>query len=304
MKNYYRVMLGKKSVHADESFKNGFIGADYKINQDLAARLPEDWRSFNKEFIPVYLDIRPDKTKIAAGLACGSLWMVSKGIKEGDVILSPDGKGCFRAGEVSGGYSYHSGEILPHRRTVHWFPQSIEKEAMSSELKKAAGAMGNVITLTPYHEELERLIGGPPPPPDGPVEDPFAFVIEKHLEEFLVKNWEKTELGKDYYIFEEDGERVGQQYPTDTGPVDILAVSKDKKVLLVVELKKGRASDAVVGQIQRYMGYVMEVLAEKNQVVKGVIIALEDDLKLRRALIAASNIEFYKYQVSFKLLKA
>ena len=72
---------------------------------------------------------------------------------------------------------------------------------------------------------------------------------------------------------------IGQQYPTDTGPIDILAISKDNKTLLVVELKKGRASDAVVGQCQRYMGYVKEELAEKNQDVKGVIIAFEDDKK-------------------------
>lgn len=94
---------------------------------------------------------------------------------------------------------------------------------------------------------------------------------------------------------------MGQQYPSDTGPIDILAISKDKKELLVVELKKGRASDAVVGQIQRYMGYVLEELAEADQSVKGVIIALEDDIRLKRALKVASNIEFYRYQVSFKL---
>jgi hypothetical protein len=47
----------------------------------------------------------------------------------------------------------------------------------------------------------------------------------------------KTELGKEYDIYEEDGEK-GQQYQTDTGPLDILAISKDKKRLLVVELKR------------------------------------------------------------------
>ncbi len=52
------------------------------------------------------------------------------------------------------------------------------------------------------------------------------------------------------------------KYPTDTGPIDILALRKDGKELLVVELKKGRASDAVIGQVQRYMGYVMDELAE------------------------------------------
>lgn len=127
--------------------------------------------------------------------------------------------------------------------------------------------------------------------------------MEKHLEDFLVQNWTQTELGKEFDIYDEDGEMVGQQYPTDTGPVDILAISKDKKRLLVVELKKSRASDAVVGQVLRYMGYVQEELAEEEQAVTGVIIALEDDQRIRRALAIVPSISFYRYQVSFKLLK-
>lgn len=58
-----------------------------------------------------------------------------------------------------------------------------------------------------------------------------------------------------------------------------------------------------VGQIQRYMGYVKDELAEADQQVKGVIIALEDDLRIRRALSVAQNIEFYRYQLSFRLIK-
>ncbi len=104
-------------------------------------------------------------------------------------------------------------------------------------------------------------------------------------------------------IFEDEGEAVGQQYPTDTGPMDILAISKDKRELLVVELKKGRASDAVVGQVQRYMGYALDELAEEGQSVRGVIIALEEDLRLQRALRVATNIDFYRYQVQFSLFR-
>ena len=110
-------------------------------------------------------------------------------------------------------------------------------------------------------------------------------------------------MGKVYDIYQEDGEIVGQQYQTDTGAIDILAISKDKKAILVVELKKGRASDNVVGQIQRYMGFVKGELAEDNQTVKGVIIALEDDLRIKRALSDTNNIEIYRYKVSFKLFK-
>lgn len=99
------------------------------------------------------------------------------------------------------------------------------------------------------------------------------------------------------------GEVVGQQYPTDTGPIDILAMSKDKKTLLVIELKKGRASDSVVGQIQRYMGYILEEVAEEGQDVRGCIIALEDDLRIRRALKINPMISFYRYKINFDLVK-
>ena len=51
------------------------------------------------------------------------------------------------------------------------------------------------------------------------------------------------------------------------------------------------------------MGYVQEELAEEGQTVKGIIIALEDDLKIKRALAVTKNIEFYRYHVSFKLFK-
>lgn len=97
---------------------------------------------------------------------------------------------------------------------------------------------------------------------------------------------------------------MGQQYPTDTGPVDVLAISHEGTELLVVELKRGRASDTVVGQIQRYMGYVAQDLAEPGQTVRGVIIALDDDIRIRRALAVAPNIDFYRYEVNFRLKKA
>jgi restriction system protein len=132
------------------------------------------------------------------------------------------------------------------------------------------------------------------------VEDPAAFALEMHLEDFLVQNWQQTELGKQYDVYEEDGERVGQQYLTDTGPVDVLAIKKDKSEILVVELKRGRASDVVVGQVLRYMGYVKQELAEENQAVKGVIIALEDDVRIKRALVMAPDISFYRYEINFK----
>jgi restriction system protein len=307
MKRYYRVMLGAKSMHAEECFKGNFIGADFGIDTDLSNNLPDNWREFNQKFIPLWLSKNPNKGKVSAGLSCGALWTISKGIQKGEIVLCPSGNGNYYIGEVIDNYSYKAEGILPHRRQVKWYPNTVERSAMSEALRKSTGSIGTVSEITKYATEIETLIGGTRSASivstDNTIEDPSEFALEKHLEDFLVKNWKQTELGKDYDIYEEEGELVGQQYPSDTGPIDILAISKDKSTILVVELKKGRVSDNVVGQIQRYMGYALEELAEVHQTVKGVIIGLEDDLKIRRALLVTNNIEFYRYQINFKLYK-
>jgi len=290
MKSYYRVMPGRKSIHGPECFAGGFIGTDFGIHQDLSGNLPDQWRIFNKQFIPVYLDKNPGKSRITAGLACAAISTVAKGIQKGDWILSPDGSGVYRVGEVLGNYYYEAGEVLPHRRKVRWINTPVPRSAMSEALQNSTGSIGTVADVSNYGTEIERLIATPSGPAivaaDPTIEDPVAFTMENHLEAFLAANWNQTELSKVFSIYEEEGEPVGQQYATDAGPIDILAISKDRKRLLVVELKRGRASDVVVGQVLRYMGYIKEEIAEPDQSVEGVIIALEDDQKLRWALAA------------------
>lgn len=309
MKSYYRVLLGRKGANASECFRGGFICCRFGIRENLTGRLPDEWRAFNAAFIPIYLTNRPEKNKISAGLACGGLWTVAKGIKTGDIVLCPDGSGRYRVGEVTGDYEYAPHAELPHRRPVLWTPAIIDRADMSEGLRNSAGSISTVCDLSRagFGDKIEKLIARADAPTmivtDPTVEDPAAFAMEKHLEEFLVQNWAQTELGKHYDIYEEDGELVGQQYATDTGPIDILAISKDKTKLLVVELKKGRASDVVVGQILRYMAYVQEELAETGQSVLGAIIALEDDQRIRRALKMAPSITFYRYEVNFKLVR-
>ena len=300
-------MPGAKSSHFNECFNGGFIGVDFGFSEDLSKFLLEDFRTFTSKYRPIYLKERPEKSKVAAGLACGSVWTVCSDLQKGDIVLCPDGLGEYLVGEITSNYYYAKGEILPHRRKVSWFKSPIKRNEMSKSLQNSTGSVLTTCNITKYSEELELLIGGEGKSDlvsnDPTVEDASEFALEKHLEDFLIKNWKSTSLGKKYDIYEEDGVLVGQQYPSDTGPIDILAISKDKKTLLVVELKKGRVSDNVVGQIQRYMGFVKHDLAEKNQNVKGVIIGHDDDVRIHRALSVTSNIEFYKYKVNFKLFK-
>lgn len=132
---------------------------------------------------------------------------------------------------------------------------------------------------------------------DGEIE----FVLEKYLEDFIVSNFERI-FGGELVLFEDDEGNIGQQYSTEVGNIDILAEEPSSNSLVVIELKKGRESDKVVGQILRYMGWVVENLCSNNQQIKGIIICKEADAKLNYALKMAGNIELKRYIVDFKLI--
>ncbi|MEK6952479.1 MAG: PDDEXK nuclease domain-containing protein [Nanoarchaeota archaeon] len=125
------------------------------------------------------------------------------------------------------------------------------------------------------------------------------FYMEKQLEDFIIHNWDKTELGKRFSLIIEDGELISQQFRTEIGPIDILAKDKKTGDYVVIELKKNQTSDDTVGQITRYMGWIKK--NKNNPNVKGIIIAAEFDKKLEYALEAVQNIEVFLYQVDFKL---
>jgi restriction system protein len=309
-RSFYKVMLGRASSAADEARVHGFIGVDYRVQVDLSNRLPDKWQDFNEEWIPYFLAEGGKPNRVSAGLAAGQLWTVAKGIQVGDIILSPTdtSSGELYVGVVTSEYHYRAGETLPHRRSVEWQLRKLARIECSAELRGGLGYGSTVCNLDRYGDEILKLTNidierDPIISRNPDIENASNFVMERHLEDFLVENWEQTALGAKFDIYSEEGEVVGQQYQTDTGPIDVLAISKDKKVLLVVELKKGRASDSVVGQTLRYMGYVRE-LAEKGQEVRGAIIALEEDPRLRRAISMTPSIDFYRYEVQFKLHKS
>lgn len=301
---YLRVTLGPSNSHAHECMSNGYAGVDFGVNVDFSETFVENWRDFNAVYIPKYLDLFPTKNRISAGLAGGQLWVFSYYPKHGDAIISPIGDGNFRVGVFAGDYYFVPGQPLPHRRIINWLDVVFNPLEVSDELARALRARVAVSDLRNFASELQSLIykGRPQIPPDT-CEQP-SFAMERYLEQFLIDNWSLTELGKNFDIYQEDGVSVGQQYPSDTGPLDILAVSKDKKTLLVVELKRGKASDGVVGQTLRYMGYIRESIAEPSQDVRGAIIALDDDTRLQRALSMVSSIAFYRYQIDFRLVES
>lgn len=136
------------------------------------------------------------------------------------------------------------------------------------------------------------------------VENRTEFVLEKYLEEFIVSNFAKI-FGDKLVIYRDPEEdTIAQQYATDVGVIDILAQEPGTNDFVVIELKRGRESDRVVGQTLRYMGWVRENLCRDGQVVKGIIICRESDPKLSYALRMTDNVAVNYYRVDFELSDA
>jgi hypothetical protein len=125
------------------------------------------------------------------------------------------------------------------------------------------------------------------------------FYMEKQLEDFLIQNWEHSELGQKYDLIVEEGELISQQYRTDIGPIDILVKDKKTKNFVVIELKRNQTSDDTIGQLTRYMGWVRKHKNDND--VRGIIIGGQYDKKLEYAREMVPNIEVFLYEVDFKL---
>lgn len=151
-------MLGRGGMYADQCHKEGFIGVDFLGDIDMTDRLAESWQEFNKQHIPIWMGQHPDKSKTAAGLACGNLWTVCKGLQIGDVVLTPNGQGEYYVGNIDSDYFYAPREVLPHRRKVKWLAKTISRIRMSDKLRHATGAIGTCCEVSGYADEIERLM--------------------------------------------------------------------------------------------------------------------------------------------------
>jgi hypothetical protein len=129
-----------------------------------------------------------------------------------------------------------------------------------------------------------------------------SFGLERHLHEFMFDNWDKLSLGREWNLYEEDGEIVAYEYNTnEIGRIDLLAKHKTERRWLVIELKRQQSSDDTVGQLLRYMGWVQHNLAAADEVVAGLIVARDVDARLRYALSQTRNVKMMRYQVDFHL---
>ncbi|MGA9070737.1 MAG: endonuclease NucS domain-containing protein [Terracidiphilus sp.] len=134
-------------------------------------------------------------------------------------------------------------------------------------------------------------------------EEVLEFSLEKHLQQFIAGNLPSLLIaGKCLRLYRDSANQVGVEYPTATGPVDILAVD-DVGNFYVLELKLSHGPDKAMGQLTRYMGWVRQHLANGREVY-GVIVAKNMSERLRYAALAVPGVTLLEYEVRFKLKDA
>jgi hypothetical protein len=132
------------------------------------------------------------------------------------------------------------------------------------------------------------------------LESASQFALESHLEEFIAENWAQIDFGSKLHLYSVD-DQSGRQFPAGQWSIDFLCLDQDRNDLVVVELKRGKTSDAAVGQVLRYMGWVTENIAAPGQHVRGVIVAKDIDNALSYAVSGLTNVSVLTYKIDFRL---
>ena len=166
---------------------------------------------------------------------------------------------------------------------------------------------GNTLNVAAYHNAFQMLdspamlpaavAGTESPPITEAVDDAIEtkLHLESDLESFLLADLGQLEKG--LTLFEGNGVKGRQLDAGAAGRIDILA--KDSRGdFVVIEVKAGEADRQVCGQLQAYMGWVMEHLAFGHQ-VRGVIVASDFTDRLKLAARVVPSISLKSYSVVF-----
>lgn len=129
------------------------------------------------------------------------------------------------------------------------------------------------------------------------------FSLEYQLRDFLAANLDSIDVnGEKLSVYVDERDRDGVEYPTDVGPIDILAVDKNGD-FYVFELKRANSPDRAFGQVARYMGWLKQTIG-KDRKVYGVIVSKTVSRNLRFAKTISPDVYLYEYEVSFTLREA
>jgi restriction system protein len=238
-----------------------------------------------------------------------AVWAFLHEIEPGDVVIARRGtKRIIGIGEVTGPpfYDETRGAERLGNLSDNWYARFLPVRWEDRQIDFDR-IVFSFYTLYEIPEEKYRELTQEEKMPEEELPELSSeFPLEKHLEDFMIANFDGIFQGQ-LELYQEEG-GIGQQYPIvdsegkGIGYIDILAREPSTNSYVVIELKKGREADRVVGQTLRYMGWVSENLCQGGDGVKGLIICKEVDERLEFALKMVQNmIQVKRYSVSFQL---
>ena len=130
---------------------------------------------------------------------------------------------------------------------------------------------------------------------DSDSESGATFGLERHMQDTIRENITQLEAG--LKIIDNGAERK-----VTSGFIDILAKDKNGN-FVVIELKAGKARNAVIAQILSYMVNIAETEGQKFEQVRGIIVASDFDKWVRIASPSIPNLELKSYSYTFDFKK-
>lgn len=130
-------------------------------------------------------------------------------------------------------------------------------------------------------------------------------VLERHLEELVVSNFDRLFPGWAIYstdMLAPNGSKPpGIRYRTPAGEIDLLCTDEDNN-LVVIELKRNRAPDRVVSQLERYLVWVEQNISKPGQSVRGIIISKKHGDHVVYSASRRADIELWTYDLRLTLV--
>jgi len=150
-----------------------------------------------------------------------------------------------------------------------------------------------------------RLLGEAREAPAATLPRNVCPLTERAIEEYIAENWSQTPfaaMGIALAARERHG-MAGRQQFTPVNSIDLLGYRARRREWWIIELKRGRAADAVVGQVSRYLGWVAEERGPRGESAVGAVLAGGADTKLRYAVRANPRLSLWTYDASFRITR-
>ena len=177
-----------------------------------------------------------------------------------------------------------SGHVIPRLVTKDGQPASKAEKLLDTFIANVLSAQDSAVPFDSTEVETGQPYGVEPeigPPPS-------SVSLERDL---------RDHIAYDPSIIEPGLKLKGKEYTIETGRIDVLCEDINGR-LVVIELKKDRSSDEVVGQILRYMGYVGKT---ENRDVRGIIVVGGPDDRLVYAVAPVPTLKIMYYRVHFEI---